>query len=97
VITDFLKRAYAESIQGVLLSVDVFGRDAWQRPSTCRHRPGHRRDAKSATYSRHDLSSHFFAMDGYDHPGRAEHFIGESMDGSPHHEDIHRSSGRLQL
>ncbi len=84
VITDFLKHAYAEiHPEGVLLSLDVFGVMAWQRPVDLAHTgqdiPNMARycDVMSPMI----YPSHFFGMDGYAHPGDApEHFIGESMD-----------------
>jgi len=84
VIADFLKRAYAElHPSGVLLSLDVFGVMAWQRPVDLSHTG---QDIVSMAKYCDVLSpmiypSHFFGMDGYDHPGDApEHFIGESME-----------------
>ncbi len=84
VITDFLKRAYAElHPKGVLLSLDVFGVMAWQRPVDLSHTG---QDIVGMAKYCDVLSpmiypSHFFGMDGYAHPGDApEHFIGESMD-----------------
>jgi hypothetical protein len=84
VIADFLQRAYA-SIHptGVLLSLDVFGVMAWQRPVDLAHTG---QDIVKMAKHCDVLSpmiypSHFFGMDGYDHPGDVpEHFIGESMD-----------------
>jgi hypothetical protein len=84
VITDFLRHAYAELHPlGVLLSLDVFGVMAWERPVDLAHT-----GQKIEDMARHcDVlspmiyPSHFFGMDGYDKPGDApEHFIGESMD-----------------
>lgn len=84
VITDFLKRAYAEiHPTGALLSLDVFGVMAWQRPVDLSHTG---QDIVGMAKYCDVLSpmiypSHFFGMDGYAHPGDApEHFIGESMD-----------------
>jgi len=84
VITDFLKHAYAElHPTGVLLSLDVFGVMAWQRPVDLAHTG---QDIVGMAKFCDVLSpmiypSHFFGMDGYEHPGDApEHFIGESMD-----------------
>ncbi len=84
VITDFLKHAYAQiHPTGVLLSLDVFGVMAWQRPIDLSHTG---QDIVGMAKYCDVLSpmiypSHFFGMDGYDHPGDApEHFIGESMD-----------------
>ena len=84
VITDFLKHAYAElQPEGVLLSLDVFGVMAWQRPVDLAHTG---QDIPNMAKFCDVLSpmiypSHFFGMDGYAHPGDApEHFIGESMD-----------------
>ncbi len=83
VIADFLKHAYAElHPTGVLLSLDVFGIMAWQRPVDLAHTG---QDIVAMAKHCDVLSpmiypSHFFGMDGYDHPGDApEHFIGESM------------------
>ncbi|HKS71606.1 MAG TPA: putative glycoside hydrolase [Terriglobales bacterium] len=84
VIADFLKHAYAElHPTGVLLSLDVFGVMAWQRQVDLAHTG---QDIVAMAKHCDVLSpmiypSHFFGMDGYDHPGDApEHFIGESMD-----------------
>lgn len=84
IITDFVKRAYAAlHPAGVLLSLDVFGVMAWQRPVDLAHTG---QDIPSMASHCDVLSpmiypSHFFGMDGYAHPGDApEHFIGESMD-----------------
>jgi len=84
VITDFLKHAYAElHPKGGLLSLDVFGVMAWQRPVDLSHTG---QDIVNMAKYCDVLSpmiypSHFFGMDGYAHPGDApEHFIGESMD-----------------
>jgi hypothetical protein len=84
VITDFLRRAYtALHPTGVLLSLDVFGVMAWQRPVDLAHTgqdiPGMAKycDVLSPMI----YPSHFFGMDGIAHPGDApEHFIGVSMD-----------------
>ena len=84
VITDFLKHAYAQlHPEGVLLSLDVFGVMAWQRSVDLAHTGQDIPDmAKYCdVLSPMIYPSHFFGMDGYDHPGDApEHFIGESMD-----------------
>jgi hypothetical protein len=84
VITDFLKHAYTElHPTGVLLSLDVFGVMAWQRTVDLAHTG---QDIVGMAKYCDVLSpmiypSHFFGMDGYEHPGDApEHFIGESMD-----------------
>ncbi|HVM93834.1 MAG TPA: putative glycoside hydrolase [Terriglobales bacterium] len=84
VIAEFLKRAYAEiHPTGVLLSLDVFGVMAWQRPVDLAHTG---QDIVAMAKHCDVLSpmiypSHFFGMDGYEKPGDApEHFIGESMD-----------------
>ena len=84
VIAGFLQRAYAElHPTGVLLSLDVFGVMAWQRPVDLAHTG---QDIVKMAKHCDVLSpmiypSHFFGMDGYAHPGDApEHFIGESMD-----------------
>ena len=83
VIADFLKQAYAElHPTGVLLSLDVFGVMAWQRQVDLAHTG---QDIVAMAKHCDVLSpmiypSHFFGMDGYDHPGDApEHFIGEAM------------------
>ena len=83
VIADFLKRAYAElHPTGVLVSLDVFGIMAWQRPVDLAHTG--QDIVQMAKYcdvlSPMIYPSHFFGMDGIAHPGDApEHFIGESM------------------
>jgi hypothetical protein len=84
VIADFLSRAYAQiHPSGVLLSLDVFGVMAWQRPVDLSHTG---QDIVAMAKHCDVLSpmiypSHFFGMDGIAHPGDApEHFIGESMD-----------------
>jgi hypothetical protein len=84
VIADFLSRAYAQiHPTGVLLSLDVFGIMAWQRPVDLAHTG---QDIVAMAKHCDVLSpmiypSHFFGMDGIAHPGDApEHFIGESMD-----------------
>jgi hypothetical protein len=84
VITDFLKKTYAElHPMGVLLSLDVFGVMAWQRQVDLAHTG---QDIVGMAKYCDVLSpmiypSHFFGMEGYAHPGDApEHFIGESMD-----------------
>jgi len=84
VITSFLKKAYAElHPTGVLLSLDVFGVMAWQRPVDLGHTG---QDIVGMAKYCDVLSpmiypSHFFGMDNIAHPGDApEHFIGESME-----------------
>jgi hypothetical protein len=84
VITAFLKKAYAElHPTGVLLSLDVFGVMAWQRPVDLSHTG---QDIVGMAKYCDVLSpmiypSHFFGMDNIEHPGDApEHFIGESME-----------------
>ena len=84
VIAAFLDRAYSElHPMGVLLSLDVFGVMAWQRQVDLSHTG---QDIVKMAQHCDVLSpmiypSHFFGMDGYEHPGDApEHFIGESMD-----------------
>jgi hypothetical protein len=84
VMANFLKRAYAEiHPTGVLLSLDVFGVMAWQRPIDLSHTG---QDIVAMAKHCDVLSpmiypSHFFGMDGIARPGDApEHFIGESMD-----------------
>jgi hypothetical protein len=84
VIAAFLHDAYAElRPKGVLLSLDVFGVMAWQRPVDLAHTG---QDIPAMARFCDVLSpmiypSHFFGMDGYAHPGDApEHFIGESME-----------------
>ena len=83
VIADFLKHAYAElHPTGALLSLDVFGIMAWQRPVDLGHTGQDiQRMAKYCdVLSPMIYPSHFFGMDGIAHPGDApEHFIGESM------------------
>ncbi len=83
VIVAFLKKAYAElHPTGVLLSLDVFGVMAWQRPVDLSHTG---QDIVGMAQYCDVLSpmiypSHFFGMDNIEHPGDApEHFIGESM------------------
>ena len=84
VIADFLKHAYAEiHPTGALLSLDVFGIMAWQRPVDLAHTG--QDIVRMAKYcdvlSPMIYPSHFFGMDGIAHPGDApEHFIGESME-----------------
>jgi len=83
VITGFLERAYAELHPlGVLVSVDVFGVMAWQRPVDLAHTG--QDIAQMARFcdvlSPMVYPSHFFGMEGYAKPGDApEHFIAESM------------------
>ena len=84
VITAFLKKAYSElHPTGVLLSLDVFGVMAWQRPIDLSHTG---QDIVHMAEHCDILSpmiypSHFFGMDGIAHPGdEPAHFIGESMD-----------------
>ncbi len=84
VIANFLERAYAQiHPSGVLLSLDVFGIMAWQRPVDLSHTG---QDIVAMAKHCDVLSpmiypSHFFGMDGIAHPGDApEHFIGESME-----------------
>jgi len=84
VIAGFLERAYDElHPMGVLLSLDVFGIMAWQRPVDLNHTG---QDIVKMSKHCDVLSpmiypSHFFGMDGYKLPGDApEHFIGVSMD-----------------
>ena len=84
VIANFLSRAYAQiHPTGVLLSLDVFGVMAWQRPIDLSHTG---QDIVAMAKHCDVLSpmiypSHFFGMDGIARPGDApEHFIGESMD-----------------
>ncbi|HEV3208460.1 MAG TPA: putative glycoside hydrolase [Terriglobales bacterium] len=83
VIGDFLKHAYAQlHPTGALLSLDVFGIMAWQRPVDLAHTGQDIvRMAKNCdVLSPMIYPSHFFGMDGIAHPGDApEHFIGESM------------------
>jgi len=83
-ITNFLERAQSElKPSGVLLSLDVFGVMAWQRPVDLAHTG--QDIAQMAKYcdvmSPMIYPSHFFGMDGYADPGDApEHFISESME-----------------
>jgi hypothetical protein len=96
VIADFLRRAYtALHPKGVLLSLDVFGIMAWQRPVDLSHTG--QDIVRMAKYcdvlSPMIYPSHFFKMDGYDRPGDApEHFIGESME---RFQKITQSSGTV--
>jgi hypothetical protein len=99
VITAFLKKAYAEiHPTGALLSLDVFGVMAWQRPVDLAHTG---QDIVGMAKYCDVLSpmiypSHFFGMDNIAHPGDApEHFIGESMARFEliTHPDGNRSSG----
>jgi hypothetical protein len=83
VINDFLSRAYKELHPlGVLVSVDVFGVMAWQRPVDLQHTG---QDIAAIAQFCDVLSpmvypSHFFGMEGYTRPGDApEHFVTESM------------------
>jgi len=84
VIAGFLKKAYAElHPTGVLLSLDVFGVMAWQRPIDLSHTG--QDIVQMAKYcdvlSPMIYPSHFFGMDNIKNPGdEPEHFIGESMD-----------------
>ena len=84
VIANFLKHAYAElHPTGALLSLDVFGIMAWQRPVDLSHTG--QDIVQMAKYcdvlSPMIYPSHFFGMDGVARPGDApEHFIGESME-----------------
>jgi len=84
VITAFLKKAYSElHPTGVLLSLDVFGVMAWQRPVDLSHTG--QDIVQMARYcdvlSPMIYPSHFFGMDNIARPGdEPAHFIGESMD-----------------
>jgi hypothetical protein len=84
VIAAFLDRAYSElHPMGVLVSIDVFGVMAWQRQVDLNHTG--QDIVKMAKHcdvvSPMIYPSHFFGMDGYEHPGDApEHFISVSMD-----------------
>jgi len=84
VITDFLARAYAELHPlGVLVSLDVFGVMAWQRPVDLAHTG--QGITEMLRYcdvlSPMIYPSHFFGMDGFARPGDApEHFISSSME-----------------
>jgi hypothetical protein len=84
VIASFLKKAYSElHPTGVLLSLDVFGVMAWQRPVDLSHTG--QDIVQMARYcdvlSPMIYPSHFFGMDKIAHPGdEPAHFIGESMD-----------------
>lgn len=84
VIAGFLDRAYTElHPMGVLVSLDVFGIMAWQRQVDLSHTGQDivKMAKHSDVISPMIYPSHFFGMDGYDHPGDApEHFIGISMD-----------------
>ena len=83
VIAKFVARAYSELHPlGVLFSLDVFGVMAWQRDVDLEHTG---QDIPAMAKSCDVLSpmvypSHFYRMDGYEHPGDApEHFISRSM------------------
>lgn len=84
VIEAFLDRAYSElHSKGVMVSLDVFGVMAWQRQVDLSHtgqdivKMARHCDVMSPMI----YPSHFFGMDGYDHPGDApEHFISVSME-----------------
>ena len=84
VIAGFLKKAYSQiHPTGVLLSLDVFGVMAWQRPIDLSHtgqdivQMAHYCDVLSPMI----YPSHFFGMDNIARPGdEPAHFIGESMD-----------------
>ena len=84
VIVDFVSRAYHQlKPMGVLLSLDVFGVVAWQRPvdiaSLGQDIP--RMAQNCDVLSPMIYPSHFFGMDGYALPGDApEHFISRSME-----------------
>jgi hypothetical protein len=84
IITEFLRRAYGElRPTGVLVSLDVFGVMAWQRPVDLAHTG--QDIAEMVRYcdvlSPMIYPSHFFGMDGHEKPGDApEHFIGASME-----------------
>ena len=84
VIAGFLKKAYSElHPTGALLSLDVFGVMAWQRPIDLSHTG--QDIVQMARYcdvlSPMIYPSHFFGMDKIAHPGdEPAHFIGESMD-----------------
>ena len=83
VIDAFLSRAYSELHPlGVLVSLDVFGVMAWQRPVDLEH-TGQNIPAMARfcdVLSPMVYPSHFFGMEGYARPGDApEHFISESM------------------
>lgn len=84
VIAGFLKKAYSElHPTGVLLSLDVFGVMAWQRPIDLSHTG--QDIVQMARYcdvlSPMIYPSHFFGMDNIARPGdEPAHFIGESMD-----------------
>lgn len=84
VITAFLKQAYAELHPlGVLVSLDVFGVMAWQRPVDLAHTGQDipRMVRYCDVLSPMIYPSHFFNMDGIKVPGDApKHFISESMD-----------------
>ena len=84
VIAAFLKKAYGQlHPTGVILSLDVFGVMAWQRPVDLNHTG--QDILQMARYcdvlSPMIYPSHFFGMDNIPHPGdEPAHFIGESMD-----------------
>jgi hypothetical protein len=85
VIAGFVQKAYDEVVHpsGILLSLDVFGVMAWQRQVDL-SRTG-QDIVKMAKHcdviSPMIYPSHFFGMDGNQHPGDApEHYISVSMD-----------------
>ena len=84
VISDFLERAYFTlHPKGVLVSLDVFGVMAWQRPVDLSHTGQDivRMAKFSDVLSPMIYPSHFFGMEKIARPGdEPEHFIGESMD-----------------
>ena len=84
VIANFLQKAYGElHPMGVLVSLDVFGVMAWQRPVDLGHTGQDivRMVRWCDVLSPMIYPSHFFGMDGYAQPGDApEHFISESME-----------------
>ena len=84
VLEAFLHRAYDQlHPMGVLVSLDVFGVMAWQRPVDLSHTGQDivRMVRWCDVLSPMIYPSHFFGMDGYAQPGDApEHFISESME-----------------
>ena len=88
VIARFLERAYARlHPKGVLVSLDVFGVMAWQRPVDLSHTGQDivRMAKFSDVLSPMIYPSHFFGMDNVARPGdEPEHFIGESMERFQH-------------
>ena len=99
VIANFLERAYDQlHPMGVLVSLDVFGVMAWQRQVDMAHTGQDivKMAKHSDVISPMIYPSHFFGMDGYEHPGDApEHFISVSMDRLQGHCRLGRGAASL--